>query len=311
MSTVAELQKAAMLSLLICALSTTVLPAQASKAAKPVMLMVRPHVGDTLWMHLEQTMETRSVPLPRTAGEGSATGTIGTRTPTAPQPAYGPIEDRSITQSVVMRMQAHTLVEASTLKSTALEVITDSLHVRTGALGKLGSERPVYLAPADRRTRVSVTPEGAMSVRGPMSGTTTLAAGLAGMPPMLPSRAVSVGDEWERDVPLPSLAITGVRTDGVVHARFKLDSIARDGRYAFVSMKGTLRRKGAVRDLPPGTQVVTAGVLHGSFTLDRTRGWITEAETFIEVQSEVTQRAGSKASARALEIHLEQRMRVR
>lgn len=311
MNTVADLQQAALLSLLIAAVGTTVLPAQSSSAAKPVMLMVRPHVGDTLWMHLEQTMETRSVPLSRNNAEGNTTGGIGTRTPATPQPAYGPIEDRSITQAVAMRLQAHTLVEASNLKSTALEVITDSLHVRTGARGKLGAERPVYLAPADSRTRVSVTPEGAMSVLASASGTTTLAAGLAGMPPMLPTRAVSIGDEWERDVPLPSLAITGVRTDGVVHARFKLDSMAKDGRYAFISMKGTLRRKGAVRDLPPGTQVVTAGVLHGSFTLDRTRGWITAAETVIEVQSEVTQRAGSKASARALEIHLEQRMRVR
>ena len=73
---------------------------------------------------------------------------------------------------------------------------------------------------------------------------------------------------------MPSVPMFGIRADGVVHAEFHLDSITRSGRLAYVSMKGTLRREGAARDLTPGSQVVTAGNLHGYLVLDRARGWI-------------------------------------
>ncbi|MEP6780563.1 MAG: hypothetical protein ABJC26_11785, partial [Gemmatimonadaceae bacterium] len=80
---------------------------------------------------------------------------------------------------------------------------------------------------------------------------------------------------------------------------------------AYVSMKGTLRREGAARDLPPGSQLVTAGQLRGYLLLDRTRGWIVEAETIIQAQSDVTARPGDKNPARSLDIRLTQRMKVR
>lgn len=274
-----------------------------------VSLVVRPHVGDTLWLHLEQTMETRTAPKADT--KSATNGVNGTRPPSPTTPEYGPVRDRSITQSTFMRLNAHSSVEFSDMRVTALSVVTDSLSIRTGTSGQLGPARPVALASGDRRTRVNVTPDGAMTVLNPGTGSATLAAGLAGMPPMLPPRPVAVGDKWERDVPLPSLPMTGVRTDGIVQVQFCLDSLTRGGRLAYVSLTGTLRRSGAARDLPPGTQVATAGVLSGYLILDRTRGWITEAETVIEVQSEVTPQIGDAARARAVDIRLLQRMRVR
>lgn len=279
-----------------------------------ISLIVRPHVGDTLWLHLEQTMETRSAPVTESRAPSTASATTGsaaTRQPATPAPDYGPVRDRSTTQSTFTRLDAHSSVEFSDTRVTGLAVVTDSLSVRVGSGGQLGPERPVALAAGDRRTRVNVTADGAMSVAGPGSGSSTLAAGLSGMPPMLPSRPVAVGEKWERDVPLPSLPLTGVRTDGIVHAEFRLDSLTRNGRFAYVSLTGTLRRTGAARDLPPGTQVATSGTLRGYLVLDRTRSWITEAETVIEVSSDVTPSAGAVAKGRSLDIRLLQRMRVR
>lgn len=271
------------------------------------MLVVRPHVGDTLWLRLEQTIETRSVPV----SESRTNGAIGARSPAARRPEIGPVRDMSITQATVMRLNAHSTVETSDLKVTGLSVVSDSLHVRMGARGQLGAERPVQLSPENRRTRVNVTPDGAMSVLDARGATTTaIAAGLSAMPPMLPQKAVAVGEGWERDIQLPSMPMTGVQAEGVVHAQFRLDSLSRNGRLAYVSLAGTLRREGAARDLPPGTQVATAGTLRGFLILDRTRGWFTEAETVIEVQSDVTPRPGDSAPSRSLDIRLVQRMRV-
>ncbi|MEO7996193.1 MAG: hypothetical protein ABI852_02045 [Gemmatimonadaceae bacterium] len=273
-----------------------------------ITLVVRPHVGDTLWLRLEQTIETRSVPVNETR---SANGAIGSRAPASRRPEYGPVRDLSITQSTVMRLNAHSTVESSDLKVTGLNVVSDSLHLRTGTRGQLGPERPVQLSADNRRTRVNVTPDGAMSVLDARGATTTaIAAGLSAMPPMLPLKSVAVGEGWERDIPLPSIPMTGVQAEGVVHAQFRLDSLTKAGRFAYISLAGTLRREGAARDLPPGTQVATAGVLRGYLILDRTRGWITEAETVIEVQSDVTPRPGDAAQSRSLDIRLVQRMRV-
>lgn len=283
----------------------------ASASAKPdserIMLVVRPHVGDTLWLRLEQTIETRSVAV----NETRTNGAIGTRAPATRRPEYGPVRDMANTQSTAMRLNAHSIVETSDLKMTGLSVISDSLFVRTGSRGQLGAERGVALGTENRRTRLNVTPDGAMTVmdaRGPT--TTAIAAGLSAMPPMLPLKGVAVGEGWERDIPLPSMPMTGVQAEGVVHAQFTLDSLSRNGRLAFISLAGTFRRGGAARDLPPGTQVATAGTLRGFLILDRTRGWLTEAETVIEVQSDVTPRAGDGAQARSLDIRLVQRMRV-
>ena len=275
-------------------------------------LVVRPRVGDTLWLHLEQTMETRSGPVMESRnGSVGAGAASSARTPSSSAPEYGPVRERWTAQSTFMRLNAHSTVVFSDSRTTALMVVTDSLSLRAGSGGQLGPARPVALAAGERRTRVNVTPDGAMTVMNPGAGSARLAAGLAGMPPMLPARPVAIGDNWERDVPLPSLPMTGVRTDGIVRAQFRFDSLTRGGRLAYISLTGTLRRAGAARDLPPGMEVATSGVLRGYLIVDRTRGWITEAETVIEVQSEVTPRAGDTVKARALDIRLLQRMRVR
>jgi hypothetical protein len=208
-------------------------------------------------------------------------------------------------------MFAHSLIEASDLQMTALTATTDSLHVRTGVSGKFTPFHPMTLGDDSRIVHVRVTPDGAMSVVNPRPGNATLDASLSGMPPMLPLTAVSVGDEWERDIPLPSISMRGVRADGMVRAQFHFDSLSHGDRLAHVSMTGTLRREGPSRDLPPGTQVATAGTLRGFLVLDRERGWITEAETQIQVQSDVTPSAGDKSPARSVDIHLSQRMKVR
>lgn len=317
MNTVADLHQGALRvgvllvgSALLTAVSGKTAPAQALAKIDTgrINLVVRPRLGDTLWLHLEQTIETRSAPVTESR---TAAGTSSPRTPASTTPEYGPIRDPATLQSTFMRLDAHSTVEFSDTHTTALSVVTDSLSVRTGTGGQLGRTRPVALAAGDRRTRVNVTPDGAMSVVNPGVGSATLAASLAGMPPLLPVRSVAIGDKWERDVSLPSLPMTGVHTDGVVHVQFRFDSLTRGGKLAYVSLTGTLRRDGAARDLPPGTQVATSGILRGYLIVDRIRGWITAAETVIEVQSEVTRRAGETAKARALDIRLLQRMRVR
>ena len=264
------------------------------KGETEVQLMVRPHAGDTLWLQLEQTTDTKNITAPPER-----------------QSVYGPVREHAETQTVEMHMFAHSLVESSDSEVAVLSATTDSLNVRTGSGGRLGESHPVAVASADRTIHVRVTHDGAMSVVDSRSGASAVEASLQGMPAMLPSKPVTVGDQWERQIAFPSVPMIGMRADAVVHADFKFDSLTRNGRLAYVSMKGTLRRTGAARDLAPGTQLVTSGLLRGFLMLDRIRGWITEAETVIQVQSEITARRNDKSPTRSVYIRLIQRMKIR
>ena len=306
---------ATLVLLTLCASHTLSAQSSAASSSKresaPLRLVVRPRVGDTLWLQLEQAVETRMVSVtdpPVATRGGTSAGTV--RPPSARQPEYGPVREPAISQSVVMRLFAHSMIESTTLEATTLTAFSDSLHVRTGVAGHLAPFRAMALPAGERTVKLRVSADGAMTVVDAKPGTATLDASFAGMPPMLPAHAVAVGEQWERDIPLPSLSMSGVRAEGVVHAEFRLDSVSRGAKLAYVSMSGTLHREGAAKDLPPGTQVATAGTLRGSLVLDRTRGWITEAETIIQVQSDMTPRPGDTMAAKSMDIKLTQRMKV-
>lgn len=275
------------------------------------MLIVRPRVGDTLWLQMEQSIEVSR----RAAGPSTRQGPPvldGTRTPPArsPSPEYGPRRAPAmrITRLVLF---GHSLVEASDLAVTTLLATTDSMAMWAGAPGDAGDPQMMPLPDDGRQVRVRVTPDGAMRVSDPPPGAMELGATLAAMPGMLPPDLVRVGDRWERDIVLPSLPVSGYRADGVVRARFRLDSLGRAGRDAWISMEGSLSRDGAARDLPAGTRVITAGTMRGTLVVDRQRAWIVDARTTMDVQSEVSGGPGGTNMPILLDLRIQQRVRVR
>lgn len=274
-----------------------------------VLLLVRPRVGDTLKLQVEQTVEVSGR---RVDGDRSSVPPVlqGKRGAT-PAPVYGPRVDRANTRLTRVQLFAHSLVEASDLSSTTLLATTDSIAMWAGSA--IETPRPALMPLGDdaRQVRVSVTPDGAMRVSDPPPSAMQLGATLASVPGLLPEGPVTVGSEWQREMTLPSLPINAYRADGVVQARLRLDSLSRGGRHAFVSLMGVLRRDGAARELPAGTRVITAGTLRGTLVVDRTRAWITDARTVMDVQSEVAPGPAGSGRPMLLDIRIVQRMRVR
>jgi hypothetical protein len=284
----------------------------ANTAARPrgVSLLVRPRVGDTLWLQMEQTIEMSSRP----SGPAPRSGTAvvdGNRTPpnrTTP-PEYGPRRSRATTRLTRLLLYAHSLVEASDLSMTTLLATTDSMAMGAGTLADSRQPQLLPLPMDGRQVRVRVTSDGAMRVNDPPPGAMELGATLASMPGMLPAETVRVGDRWERDIVLPSMPVSGYRADGVVRARFRLDSLTNGARYAWISMAGSLHRDGTTREMPAGTRTITAGTMRGTLVLDRQRAWIVDARTIMDVQSEVA--AGPGAGATWLDLRIQQRVRVK
>lgn len=295
--------------------------AHAQTRAPGVLLLVRPRVGDTLRLQMEQTIELATRPAGTAPNEASVMdGTRATRPRDSAE--FGPRRNRA-TRITRLLMFAHSLVESSDLSITTLLATTDSMSMWAGSSPDGGQQQRLPLPLEGRQVRVRVTPDGAMRVSDPPPGAMELGATLAAMPGMLPQEMVRVGDRWERDMALPTLPVSGYRADGIVHANFRLDSItgggrsgsgnygSAGGRYAWISLEGTLRRDGAARELPAGTRVITAGTMRGLLVVDRERAWIVDARTTMDVQSEVSPGPRGGAQPVVLDLRIRQRVTVR
>jgi hypothetical protein len=278
----------------------------------PVSLIVRPRVGDTLQLQMEQTIEVSSRPANKNAPQRTP-ALDGTRTPpaTSPRPDYGPSRTRASMRITQLVLYAHSFVESSDLTVTTLLATTDSMAMWAGAPGEARDPQSVPLPLEGRQVRVRVSPDGAMRVNDPPPGAMELGATLAAMPGLLPSGMSYVGDQWERDITLPSLPVSGYRADGVVRAKFRLDSLTKSGRMAWISLSGTMHRDGTSRDLPMGTRVITAGTMEGRLVVDRDRAWIIDARTVMDVQSEVAPGANSTSAPVILDMRITQRVQAK
>lgn len=222
-----------------------------------VLLQIRPQVGDTLRMHLSQTVEMTGT----TAGVKSDTTSLTTS-----------IE-------VFTRAIAHQWTPSGTL----MQAITDSVAMSPASAASLADLRrhamqrkPVWLR---------VSPDGAMEMVDDGDPNSELRHLFGEMPAMLARTAVSVGEKWTREMQIPLSSEPGAV--GSVRATFRLDSLGRNGDIAYVSMRGTISRINTLGAAPAGPGYGTTGQLSGTIQIDRRLGWITDSRSSIIVRSTI------------------------
>jgi hypothetical protein len=226
-----------------------------------VSLEVRPHAGDTVAMKLEQRVEM------------SGTRRIGGRDSTA-----------QVTSSMVM--YARTIVESVTPEHSIVSTHTDSVELETSDDHAQAMRADAIRALTGTVSRLRLLPDGTGESLDSALGAKTTSL-VAVMPATLPDTPVAVGGRWTRRMPIP--ATNAAHGSGEVKAVFRLDSLTAGGRYAWISMKGSMRRD---QRAPVGGNGESAGAVNGSLsgamTLDRRRGWIISALTDMTVRSTVT-----------------------
>ena len=251
----------------------------ASAQAPPVLLRLQPHAGDTLHSWLEQRTEV-------SAG-GSAAGASRMTTSVS-------IHSRSIVRSVrPASTTVLTIVDSATFTSTDTH---SAAMIADAGRAMRGQQLVLQLG-------VDGTVESARDARGvPLSRDATDA--MAAMPAVFPRRPVAVGDEWVRELPLPSGGPLGARGSGHVRALFHLDSLDRGASIAYVSMRGDI--------LPDSTSkgVALSGSITGVLQIDRVRGWMTDSRFLVLLQSVITPPAGSGLVPMRLTTRVTQRLRT-
>jgi len=245
----------AMVMVLLCA-------ARAPVAAQAVLLEIRPRVGDTLRMRLDQRVE--------------MTGTAR---------MHG--ADSTVTTTTVMRVFAHSIVKLADESGTTMLAVTDSVAMTDSAGRPLASAEQSRRSLQGRPVSLHVAPDGGTKVVEAGSPVAPELRGLfAQMPATLPRAAVSVGDVWSRTMDIPGGAAGGRRV-GTMVATFRLDSLTHGGDVAHISLRGSLSRDGA-GEPPQGVKVVQSGIITGTMAIDRRRGWMTDARTTLLVHSVLT-----------------------
>ena len=250
----------------------------APAAAQPVHLRIKPHVGDTFSVRLDQTVEMTGVP------SGCPTGYSGTRKGN-PERATRTCAGSTRHMTSEMEVFSKAIVRRVSPRGSVVLALTDS--IRTAVSNGRIKARPRRVSSPKSTIEMQIAPDGGAEILD-ADASPELRAIFGGMPATLSREPVNVGDTWERQMRIPLSMEAGA--SGTVRATFRLDSLDRNGDVAFISMKGTLSHDHEDSELD--------GWISGTIQLDRRRAWITDSHAVIDVESTVKQAAGAPMRVR-------------
>jgi hypothetical protein len=256
--------------------------------AQSVLLQIRPHVGDTLHLRLDQQTELTGT---RRLGSTESVTTVTT----------------------TMRVFSRAIVEKSAPTATYVRAVTDSVRLTTSDERARNLEEAARRALEGREITLRISPDGTIS----LADTTTdssrdVAEAVSLMPAAFPRGPVEVGYTWSRDMPLPGggrVAPGGGSASAWLHTKFKLDSLSRYGTIAYISMRGEMNP-----DPDPGARdasgpMLVKGSVTGTMLVDRARGWLTESQ-FTIVAHTIVHVPGSEDTVMRFETRVTQRMKT-
>lgn len=253
--------------------------------AQPVLLEIRPTVGDTVHIRLEQTVEMKG------------TTRVGQR-------------DSTMSMTTRMAILARAIVLASDSASARVLTVTDSVTLTGPDSVRSSSREQSRRALEGSRVEMRVLPDGSSEfVTEASELANELRALMAEMPSTLPRTPVQVGERWSRVVTVPLQGQGAYSSTVSLRTTFRFDSLSRNREVAHISLLGELSRSTAdsVKG-PPGLEMT--GTIRGGMTVDRKRGWMTDSRAVITLRSVLPPPAGSKSSPMRFDLTITQRMRA-
>ena len=251
-------------------------------AAQTVTLRVKPHVGDTLRMRLDQQSEMTGVR--RTAtGEASA----------------------MVINS--MKMFSRAIVESATDAGTTLLAITDSLLLSSTDDRTRATAAQVEQRIRGQRIWFRVAPDGTVGMVESNDGAPReIAQVVSLMPAAFPKGPIKVGESWIREMPLPVGSQLGAQLSGKLHVTFRFDSLTHGGDWAYVSMRGEVEP--ATGPGAASAATLDKGLVTGTMLVDQRRGWLTESWFSIVVSSTMKAVAASGIASTRMQMRITQHM---
>jgi len=226
--------------------------------AQSVTLQIRPRVGDTLRMRLDQQSEMTGV---KKSSTGEATAMV----------------------IATMKMFSRAIVEASSEKSTTVLAVTDSVLLSTTDERARAATLQAEGQMRGQRVRFRVSPDGTVGMNETDGVSRDVAQVVSVMPAAFPKGPIAVGESWMREMPLPTGSQLGAQVSGKLHVTFRFDSLTHGGDWAYVSMRGEMQPAAAYG--AASSTDMEKGVVSGTMLVDQKRGWLTESWFTILVTS--------------------------
>ncbi len=263
-------------------LCTVMLLVATAAGAQTITLQIKPQVGDTIRMRLDQQSEMSGVRRTE-SGESSALVVNG------------------------MSMFSRAIVEGASGAGTNVLAVTDSVRMSTSDDRSRPAVVQAEQALRGQRVRFRVFPDGTVGVAG-AGGTSPgdVAQVVSLMPAAFPRAPIKVGESWMRDMPLPAGNQLGARISGKLHVTFRLDSLTHSGEWAFVSMRGEMEPATGPGAAEEAT--LERGYVNGTMLVDRKRGWLTESWFNIVVNSTATPPPSSGVLSMRMQMRITQHM---
>lgn len=257
----------------------------AALLAQPLMLEIRPTVGDTVHLRMEQTVEMKG------------TRRVGAR-------------DSTMLMTTRMAILARAIVLAADSAGARVLTLTDSVVVTGPDSASNGALEQSRRALEGSRVEMRVLPDGSSEIVTEASALTNqLRALMAQMPSTLPPKPVQVGERWSRVVTVPVQGQGGVARMASLKTTFRFDSLSRNREVAHISLVGELSRAGE-DSTTAGASPEMTGTIRGGMTVDRKRGWMTDSRAVITLRSFIPPPAGSQAQPMRFDLTITQRMRA-
>jgi hypothetical protein len=263
--------------MVVCGAALMVTSASIS-SAQPVLLQIKPHMGDTIAVKLHQKVELTATP-----ADCPAPNPVPRR-PAKEQERKGPCAASPRQMTTVLEVFSRAIVQGVSRDAAMILAVTDSIRTAVSRGGRPGSPKRVTGREGSMQLRVS-RDGGAEVIDSDASE--ELRAIFGQMPATLSRQSVSVGEKWKREMRIPIAGEAGAM--GLVRATFQLDSLGKNGDIAFISMRGTLSH-----DHRDGSNSEVDGWMTGNMQLDRRLAWITDTRAEIDVTSIVRPSAGAE-----------------
>jgi hypothetical protein len=257
--------------------------------AQAVLLQIRPRVGDTLHLILDQETELTGT---RRLGTGESVTTVTT----------------------AMHVFSRAIVERSGPSATYVRAVTDSVRLTSNDTRAREIEEAARESLEGRAMTLRISPDGTVSLADSSAASVSrdVADAVALMPAAFPRGPVAVGYSWSRDMPLPGngrVAPGGGNASAWLHTKFRLDSLSRHGTIAYISMRGEMSPDPDAANGEGSGPILQNGSVSGTMLVDRTRGWLTESQFTIVAHSTVHV-PGTDNTVMRFETRVNQRMKT-
>ncbi|HVF38785.1 MAG TPA: hypothetical protein VM939_02720 [Gemmatimonadaceae bacterium] len=246
--------------------------------AQPILLQIKPRIGDTLSVRLNQQVEMTGTPT------GCVPADSSRRRNTTTAPRLRPCSEGPRHMTTKMEVFSRAIIKRSSPEGTFVLAVTDSIRTASGAQAK--TTPPSRINAPNHVVELRIATDGGAEVVD-AAATEELRTIFGQMPATLSRKPVSPGERWMREMRIPLSAEPG--GTGLVRTNFQLDSLGRDGDVAYISMRGTL-----YHDHKDGSGSEMSGQLIGSMQFDRRLAWITDMRVTITTESTVKRGSGSE-----------------